>query len=185
VPFRSYRRQPLGFLQDCRHPPAIDGQIRPSAFSALRKPQRTLAIVPVNLPCASNSRIATNMCHTNCWALTGPQATEKSLCHQLAKRRNRMLTDRKVVTLFQARYNTVSWNSAHGNAANNEGGQCPSPLTGRRPIRGRIRRGVAAASFSFSPSLQASPSVVGPRCRITWTCFGSGRSVTGTCSGKR
>ena len=27
------------------------------------------------------------------------------------------------------------------NAANNEGGQCPSPLTGRRPIRGRNRRG--------------------------------------------
>ena len=30
------------------------------------------------------------------------------------KRRNRMLKHRKVVTLFQARYNTVSWNSAHG-----------------------------------------------------------------------
>jgi malate dehydrogenase (oxaloacetate-decarboxylating) len=43
---------------------------------------------------------------------------------------------------------------------------------------------VADASFSFSPSLPPSSSAAGPRCRITWTCSGSGRSATGTCSGK-
>jgi hypothetical protein len=32
------------------------------------------------------------------------------------------LTNRKVVTLFQALYNTVSWNSDNGNAGNNEVG---------------------------------------------------------------
>jgi hypothetical protein len=38
---------------------------------------------------------------------------------RLAKWPNRMLTNRKVVTLFQALYNTVSWNSDNGNAGNN------------------------------------------------------------------
>ena len=42
----------------------------------------------------------------------------------------------------------------------------------------------AAASFSFLSSLPPSSSAVGPRCRITWTCSGSGRSATGMCSGK-
>ena len=41
---------------------------------------------------------------------------------RLAKWRNRMLTNRKVVTLFQALYNTVSWNSDNGNAGNNQVG---------------------------------------------------------------
>src|SRR3974390_222304 len=95
-----------------------------------------------------------------------------------------MLTHRKVVTLFQALYNTVSWNSDNGNARNNEVGQCLRPLTGRRLILGRIRRGVDVASFSFSSSLPASSSEVGARCRIMWTCSGSDRSATWTCSGK-
>src|SRR6266851_5264728 len=58
--------------------------------------------------------------------------------------------------------------------------QCRSPLTGRECVR----HGVAAGSFSlFSPSLPLSFSAVGPRCRITWTCSGSGRSATETYCG--
>src|ERR1035438_7806454 len=86
---------------------------------------------------------------------------------------NRMLANPQVVTLFQALYNTVSWNFDDGNAGVNQEGQCPSPLTGRR--RNRLGLAVAVVSFSSSWSLPASSSAVGPRCRITWISSGSGR----------
>ena len=73
-----------------------------------------------------------------------------------------MLKHRKVVTLFQARYSTVSWNSAHGNAANNEGGRCPSPLTGRRPrVSAEESEVVASASgIMFSRAIGLPESCV-------------------------
>src|SRR3989442_3370608 len=69
--------------------------------------------------------------------------------------------------LLQALYNIVSWSSDNRNAGKHGVEQCRSRLTGH----GCIRRGVAAASFSFSPFLASSSSATGPRRRISLTRY--------------
>ena len=54
----------------------------------------------------------------------------------------------------------------------------PESIDWPRPMQRRLAV-AAAASFSFLPFLPSFSSAVGPRCRITWMCSGSGRWLSG------
>src|SRR6266699_4357179 len=132
-------------------------------------PQRPYTFAQTNL---SRSFFARDKATTHPGLSTAhPQSDDVQLAQRSEPQRSHLL---------QALYNIVAWSSDNRNAGKKGVGQCRSPLIGR----GRVRHDIAAASFSFSPSLASSSSAVVPRCRITLTCSGSSRSATGRCSGK-